>query len=224
MRESTSKDNNRIFAIGDIHGCYKKLETLFHRLPIDPERDFLIFMGDYINRGPESREVISYLLDIRRKTPNTVFLLGNHEYELLEYVRTGDPENLRILRPMGVEETLSSYGESSMRALRDLSFMPEAHKAFLNELQPYFRLNRYLFVHAGIVPGESPENCSLDRLLTVREVFLKYTEPLGATIVFGHTPFETPFVAPDKIGIDTGAVYGNLLTAVELPGLRFYHA
>jgi serine/threonine protein phosphatase 1 len=224
MQESTSKNNNRIFAIGDIHGCHKKLETLFDRLPIDPERDFLIFMGDYINRGPKSREVISYLLDVRRNMPNTVFLLGNHEYELLEYARTGDPENLRILRPMGVEETLRSYGESSMRSLRDLSFMPDAHKDFLYKLQPYFRLDHYLFVHAGIVPGESPENCPLDRLLTVREVFLKDTEPLGATIVFGHTPFETPFVAPDKIGIDTGAVYGNLLTAVELPSMRFYHA
>ncbi|HZD43758.1 MAG TPA: metallophosphoesterase, partial [Methanomicrobiales archaeon] len=210
--------------VGDIHGCLQKLETLLKRMPFDPGRDFVVFLGDYINRGLESRRVVEVLLDLRGKVQNAVFLIGNHEHDLLEYARTGDPEHFRTMRPMGVEATLKSYGDHPVRALRDLSFLPAGHRSFLEHLLPYYRLDGYLFAHAGIIPGEDLDTCSLDRLLTVREPFLAYRKPLGATVVFGHTPFETPFVAHDKIGIDTGAVYGNLLTAVELPRLRFYHA
>ena len=104
--------------------------------------------------------------------------------------------------------------------------MPAEHILFLKTLRPYFRLDGppYLFIHAGQYPGEDLDRCPLDRLLTVRERFLQYEGPSEVVTVFGHTPFETPFVTPDKIGIDTGAAYGNLLTAVELPAMRFYHA
>jgi serine/threonine protein phosphatase 1 len=214
----------RIFAVGDIHGCYQKLKGLLERLPIDPDQDFLIFLGDYLNRGPESRQVVSFLLEVKRKVRNTLFLLGNHEYELLRYARSGDPDDLRNLRPLGVEATLQSYGDSPVRSLRGLSFLPQEHRVFLEGLRTYFRLNDYLFIHAGIIPGEDLDTCPLDRLLTVRDTFLSCRQPLDATVVFGHTPFATPFVTADKIGIDTGAVHGNLLTAVELPALHFYHA
>ena len=219
-----SVTNRKIFAVGDIHGCSGKLETLLSRLPIDPERDVLVFLGDYINRGPESQQVIRLLLDVKQKVRNAVFLLGNHEHGLLEYGRTGDPDLLRTLRPLGVEATLESYGKSPVRAMRGLSFLQKDHRVFLKQLLPYFRLGDYLFIHAGIIPGEALDTCSLDRLLTVRDTFISYQGPLDEVVVFGHTPFETPFIGRRKIGIDTGAVYGNLLTAVELPRLRFYHA
>lgn len=222
MQQSTAY--RKIFAVGDIHGCSRKLEILLSRLPIDPERDVLVFLGDYINRGLESRHVISLLLDVKQKVRNTVFLIGNHEHGLLEYARTGDPDLLRILRPMGVEATLESYGNSPIRTMRDLSFLPEDHRVFLKQLRPYFKLNSYLFIHAGIIPGEKLDTCSLDRLLTVRDMFINYQGALDDVVVFGHTPFETPFISRQKIGIDTGASYGNVLTAVELPRLRFYHA
>lgn len=218
---STSR---KIFAVGDIHGCSEKLEALLSRLPIDPTRDTLIFLGDYINRGRDSRHVIRILLDVKRKVRHAVFLLGNHEHDLLEYARTGDPELLRTLRPLGIEATLESYGKSPLRAMRGLSFLPDHHASFLKQLLPFFRLDGYLFTHAGVIPGEDLDSCSLDRLLTVRHTFLRHEGPLDAVVVFGHTPFESPFIAEGKIGIDTGAVYGNLLTAVELPRLRFYHA
>lgn len=222
MRQPSSK--YKIFAVGDIHGCRGKLTALMERLPIDPDVDFLIFLGDYIDRGPESCEVIEYLLEIERKFKNAIFLIGNHEHALLEYYRTGDVEYLRILRYIGIEETLSSYSESPVHTLGDLSFMPAEHVRFLESLRPYFRLDGYLFVHAGIIPGEDPDRCRLDLLLTIRERFLRDETKSDVITVFGHTPFETPFVTPSKIGIDTGAVYGNLLTAVELPAMRFYHA
>jgi len=219
----------KIFAVGDIHGCYRKLASLIERLPLDRDRDFLIFLGDYIDRGPESRGVIEYLLELREKVQNAVFLLGNHEHALLEYSRTGNVDYLRTLRSIGVETTLKSYSNSPVRSLSDLSFLPSEHLRFLETLQRYFRLNGpshppYLFIHAGAIPGEDLDQCPLDRLLTVRERFLKYEGPSDEITVFGHTRFETPFVTPDKIGIDTGAAYGNLLTAVELPKMRFYHA
>jgi serine/threonine protein phosphatase 1 len=216
--------NRKIFAVGDIHGCFRKLETLLDRLPIDPERDVLVFLGDYIDRGPESRQVISLLLDVKQKVRNAIFLLGNHEHGLLEYGRGGDPDLLRTLRPLGIEATLESYGKSPVRAIRGLSFLPSAHREFLEQLQPYSKLDGYLFIHAGVIPGEELDTCSLDRLLTVRDTFISYEGALDAVVVFGHTPFEMPFIGHRKIGIDTGAVYGNFLTAVELPRLRFYHA
>ena len=222
--------NYKVFAVGDIHGCHRKLVSLIDRLPLDAGTDFLIFLGDYINRGPESREVIEYLLEVGRKVRNTVFLMGNHEYALLEYYRTGNLDYLRMLRSMSVEETLSSYSDSAVHSLGDLSFLPREHIRFLESLRLYFRLEGYLFIHAGTIPGEDIDHCSPDRLLTVRERFLqdekasKDEKGSDEITVFGHTPFETPLVTPNKIGIDTGAAHGNLLTAVELPGMRFYHA
>jgi serine/threonine protein phosphatase 1 len=125
---------------------------------------------------------------------------------------------------MGVEETLRSYSNSPIHTLGDLSFLPESHFRFLEALRPYFRLDGYLFIHAGKIPGEDIDHCGLDRLLTVRERFLRDETASDEITVFGHTPFETPFVTFNKIGIDTGAAHGNLLTAVELPVMRFHHA
>lgn len=222
--QSNGECTDKIFAVGDIHGCYRKLASLMERLPLDVEKDTLVFVGDYINRGPESRQVIDYLLDLETRVRNIVFLMGNHEHALLTYARYGETDCLRALRPMGVEATLESYGGDPVRSLLDLSMMPLEHRVFLENLRIYYRCGSYLFTHAGILPGEPIDSCPLDRLLFVRGVFLENREKLDSIVVFGHTPFETPFVTEDKIGIDTGAVYGNMLTAVELPDLRFYHA
>ncbi len=224
MAAGRNSEFSKIFAVGDVHGCSGKLAALLDRLPLDPEGDLLVFLGDYLNRGPQSREVLEILLDVEGRVRNTVFLMGNHEHALLGYAETGDPDDLRLIRPLGVEETLKSYGRNTMRTLRDLSFLPPGHRSFLEGLVPWFRAGGYLFTHAGIVPEEDVEISPLDRLLTVRRTFLEYDGPLKETVVFGHTPFSTPFLAPGKIGIDTGAAYGNLLTAVELPAVRFYHA
>ena len=222
----------RLFAVGDIHGRDDKLQRLLERLPVSPAEDAVVFLGDYINRGPRSKEVLDRLLRLEKDWPGAVFLLGNHEHALLEYARTGDRSMLDMLRAEGVEATLASYGVDSVRSLRDLSFLPGEHKAFLQRLRLFHRDRGYLFVHAGVDPGVPPERTSPEALLNFRSLFLH--EPAGQkeVVVFGHTPFDTPLVAEDKIGIDTGAAYGNLLSAVELavaPGdargaLRFFHA
>lgn len=223
LRHAMTK-KRKIFAVGDIHGCFQKLRTLMGRLPIDPDEDLLVFIGDYINRGAQSKDVIEYLLETRSRIRDTVFLLGNHEHALLQFCSTGDLEYLKIGRAMGVESTLESYSGSAVNSLCDLSFLPPGHREFMEDLLPWYEEEGYLFIHAGVIPGEDYRESRLDRLLSVRNVFLESAPADDSVIVFGHTPFSTPLVTRGKIGIDTGAVYGNMLTAVELPRLRFYHA
>lgn len=218
--------SGKIFAVGDIHGEFRKLEALMKRLPFNPDNDLVVFLGDYINRGQESRMVIDFLIDLEKNYGNTTFLIGNHEYSLIEYSKNPEPDDLRALRAMGIEATLDSYGAKDANALAGLSFMPAAHINFLKKLKPFFRTDRYIFVHAWIPEGIEPENTRLDILLNSRPniMDLKKNARRDQMVIFGHTPFETPFVTENFIGIDTGAVYGNMLTAIELPDMIFYHA
>lgn len=213
-----------IFAIGDIHGCADKLERLLGRLPFDRARDTLVVLGDYLDRGPAARQVLDQLCDLRSQGVHLVALMGNHEYLLREYHQSGDQALLPYLRQLGLENTLESYGGASLAELTSLDFLPAAHRDFLDSLLPYWETEEYLFVHAGLRPDVPLTAQSLADLCEVREPFLSDDHDYGKRVIFGHTPFATPLVTPFKIGIDTGAAYGNLLTAVELPGLRFYHA
>jgi serine/threonine protein phosphatase 1 len=224
----------KIFAVGDIHGCYDKLTTLLGRIPFDRDRDTLIFLGDYINRGPDSRKVLDHLIRLKKECRNVVYLVGNHEHTLLEYSVTGDMESLKALRMMGLEATLQSYG-SSIRHLPGLACFPEEHRDFLRSLDFAFIDGRNIFTHADIsrksielCPGEGrcarhdhPDEAAL---LFSRRLVRKEAETYGYTIIFGHSPVVFPLVLPNRIGIDTGAVYGNVLTAFELPGNCFHHA
>jgi serine/threonine protein phosphatase 1 len=224
----------KIFAIGDIHGCLQKLVALLARIPLDKDADTLVFLGDYINRGPDSRQVLDTLVEVKASYGHVVFLMGNHEQALLEYAATGDVETLPMLRAMGVEATLASYS-ASMRQLRDLACFPPAHRDFLYSLQFSYRVGKYFFTHADmdeeklILAKSGPDALAAQRaveagLLASRRLGQENVSSDGYTVVFGHLPFETPLVMADRIGIDTGAVYGNILTAVELPALRFFHA
>jgi serine/threonine protein phosphatase 1 len=224
----------KIFAIGDIHGCHDNLVALMGRLPIDKSTDKLVFLGDFINRGPDTKKVVETLLEVRASYAHVVFLMGNHEQALLEYSATGDLELLPALRAMGVEATLASYGASA-RGLYGLSCMPQEHRDFLNSLEFFHVVGNYLFTHADFdeqklaLAGARPDALAAQRfaeagLLASRRLGQEIIADTGYTIVFGHLPFEAPLVMTDRIGIDTGAVYGGVLTAVELPTLHFYHA
>ncbi len=213
----------RLIAVGDIHGCKNKLKELLDLLSVRQE-DTIIFLGDYIGRGPSSKEVISTLIELREKYKKVFCLLGNHENLLLEYVRSPDELLIPYLRQQGIEAFLSSYGQEDLSHLHELTFMPEEHVEFLKNLELYHIEQDYIFVHAGIMPGLPLEKHTAMEFCEVRDMFLDSRVEIGKTVVFGHTPFELPLVAEDKIGIDTGAVYGNLLTAVVLPEMKFFHA
>jgi len=234
MLRSLQLYHPRFFAIGDIHGCHNKLVALLHRLPLDKKKDILIFMGDYINRGPDSRKVLDVLLTVKKEMPQTVFLKGNHEQALLEYAEAPDPDMLRMLRIMGVEATAASYG-AAIHGLHQLACLPPSHREFLSSLQLSYIFGDYRFVHADIDEemlkaaetgdgGSAVPRQPEAQLLASRRLAREHVPFEECIVVFGHLPFASPLVMPDRIGIDTGAVYGNVLTAVELPALRFYHA
>lgn len=216
------EQTERIFAVGDVHGSCNRLERLLERLPYRAGRDTLVFLGDYIDRGGQSRKVIDLVCRLQDEG-RVIALLGNHEHLLLEYHRTGGAQLLSGLRRQGVEASLESYGCRDLRDLRSLSFLPERHRRFLFSLPLYWETEDYVFVHAGVVPGLALARHTAAQVCETRELE-GGSELLVKTVVFGHTPFLTPLVTEKRIGIDTGAAYGNMLTAVELPGRVFYHA
>ncbi len=214
----------KIYAIGDIHGCYDRLKELLDRIPYEPGRDRLVFLGDYIDRGADSARVLDLLCRLREEAHDMVALMGNHEYMLLEYARAKDPSLLPFLRNMGFDATVTSYHKETGFDTRPLSFLPARHMDFLSSLLPYWQTEEYIFVHAGLEPGIPLEKTDPAILCEVREPFITKEFDFGKKVVFGHTPFSLPLVTPTKIGVDTGAAYGNMLTAVELPDEVFYHA
>lgn len=195
----------------------------------------MVFLGDYINRGPDSCKVLDTLQEVGETCAHVVFLKGNHEHALLEYSRRGEVEDLHLLRIMGVDATAASYG-TSLRRLLDLSCLPPKHQRFLHNLDFSYTADNYRFIHAdcaeqqAVLPNlQDEEERGAQRgveavLLASRRLGREELGCTGPVVVFGHLPFLTPLVKPDRIGIDTGAVFGNMLTAVELPDLRFYHA
>jgi Calcineurin-like phosphoesterase. len=210
----------RILAIGDIHGCYLKLVRLMEKIKLNPEEDIPVFLGDYIDRGDQAKEVVDYLIHLKKQLPSAVFLLGNHEQMLLDYLNGG---NINPFLVNGGKNTLDSYfGESRLFSQQDpRTVFPPEHVEFFKSLAPYYEIEEYIFVHAGLRAGVPLSQQDLFDLLWIREEFYFSGDKFGKTVVFGHTPFQQPFIYKKKIGIDTGAAYGNKLTCLELPELKF---
>ncbi len=208
---------NRIYAIGDIHGCHDKLCRLLDRIDICWSRDTLVFLGDYIDRGPQSFEVLDHLIKLKRQYSRTIFLKGNHEAMFLDYL-----SGKRTLSFMnnGGRETLESYHKHACGT--DHSAIPKEHLDFINSLVLCHETEDYIFVHAGLLSGIPLSAQSAEDLLWIRESFISRDTDFGKRVIFGHTPFPEPLVRPEKIGIDTGAVYGNVLTCVRLPDVTFF--
>ena len=209
----------KIFVVGDIHGCFEKLIALIDKIPINYNQDQLIFIGDYIDRGPSSFEVVRYLIELKKLKPDTVFLKGNHEDMLQNYLDGSDRFTYQL---NGGQQTLDEYLDRSDN--KDAFPIPSEHLEFFNSLQLYYQTDDYFFVHAGLrekVPLESQAKMDL---LWIRDEFIHSKFNFGKRVIFGHTPFKEPLLYPNKIGIDTGAVYGNLLTCIQLPEMEFFSA
>jgi serine/threonine protein phosphatase 1 len=209
----------RILAIGDIHGCNHLLDRLLDRIGIDPREDTLIFLGDYLDRGPDARGVIDTLLDLKKSCPNLICLQGNHEAMFLNYYLRGQDEELFLFNSGGC--TLDSYGLTLADMRAGIGF-PEHHLSFLVSLPVCHETEEFFFVHAGLRPGIPIAQQSPEDLLWIRSEFVDTRWNFGKTVVFGHTPFPKPLIERNKIGIDTGAVYGGCLTCIELPSRRIY--
>jgi len=208
----------RIFAVGDIHGCLSKIRRLIEIIPVDDREDTLLFIGDYIDRGPDSRGVVDYILSLRKQFSHVVCLCGNHEDMLLAYITEGRDREIYLIN--GGDATLLSYGLSP--SPWDTPTLPDDHMAFFTDLLTFYETPDYIFVHAGLRPGISLSEQSRHDLLWVRDEFIRSSYDFGKTVVFGHTPLREPMLGENKIGIDTGAVYGGPLTCVELPQRTVY--
>jgi serine/threonine protein phosphatase 1 len=209
----------KIFVVGDIHGCFDKLCALMDKIPINNTRDQLIFIGDYIDRGPSSFDVVNYLIDFKKRVPGTIFIKGNHEDMLQNYLDGSDRFTYLL---NGGQQTMDEYLNRSDN--KEAFPIPSEHLEFFNSLQLYYQTDDYIFVHAGLrekVPLESQDKMDL---LWTRDEFIHSDFNFGKRVIFGHTPFKEPLLQANKIGIDTGAVYGNLLTCLQLPEMEFFSA
>lgn len=218
----------RTFVIGDIHGCANELERLYKTLPIKDE-DRLVFIGDYIDRGPNSRGVVDWILNLKRPY---VALKGNHEAEMLDCMSNEYPVTLfEWLLRWGGDKTLTSYGVQPYQsgddeieiARRFKAAIPQSHQDFFNALSLVHEDEHCLCVHAGLDP-ENPAAREEDVLLWIREFFIESKVDFGKRVIFGHTPQESgkAYVDPYKIGIDTGCYASGILTAVMLPEVEFF--
>jgi len=208
--------SGRFHIVGDIHGCVRELETLLAGLDLSAG-DTLAFIGDYIDRGPDSRAVVDMLLALRAQSGlRTIFLKGNHEDMCLAYVgregRWGESWRMN-----GGGATLRSYGVSeALQGEAVAERFPAEHLEFFESLDLTAVVDEFLLVHAGVRPSVPLAAQDPEDLLWIREEFIACAHELPHTIVFGHTPQRQVLVdLPYKIGIDTGCVYGGRLTALE---------
>jgi calcineurin-like phosphoesterase family protein len=223
-------DGVRIYAVGDIHGRSDLLSSLLRRIEADcrqrrAERAITVFVGDYIDRGPHSRDVIDLLLRWRERN-DAVFLRGNHETFLPRFL--SDSKTLHDWRRCGGLETLLSYGlqptinpdEDEQARLADqlADSLPKEHLDFLESLDPFYSCGDFLFVHAGIRPGLPIDEQAEEDLLWIREEFLSYEQPFEQFVVHGHTPVEVADLRSNRINIDTGAFATGRLTCIVIEG------
>jgi len=207
----------KTYVIGDIHGMIHKLEKLLDILQPTHD-DTLLFIGDYIDRGPDPKAVIDLLLRLIADGYRVLPLKGNHEEMLLDYL-AGREDGVMWLYNGG-RATLRSYATDQGRVV-----FPREHLDFLGDLLLFHETESHFFVHAGLLPNRDLENPDRNACLWIREPFLSSTYDWGKKIVFGHTPQrDGPLVHPNKIGIDTGAVFGGKLTCLCLPDETFVSA
>ncbi len=212
-----------LYAVGDIHGMRAELEKLLGRLPLASD-DHVIFIGDYVDRGPDPAGTVELLIEFQQSQRCT-FLIGNHEAMFLSYLGSPSPWHFggEAFLKNGGDTTLMSYGFYSSEDFK----LPERHEKFYSELVPFHVEGSYAFVHAGL-SREALNLSDIDyalaherpaELLWQRST-AEIPHSLGVTVVYGHTPMpdlQIRWNLPYSIGIDTGCVYGGSLTALRLP-------
>lgn len=207
-----------LFAIGDIHGCAFELRALLNKLSLAPDST-VVFLGDYIDRGAHSREVIDTVLELGEYC-NVVTIMGNHESMFIDFLE--DPTSTRagLFIVNGGSSTLAGYADD-----RGNYTIPGEHVDFLRKLKLYHQTDENFFVHAG-VPDIPLSQIRLEEhrehLLWMRGAFLRSTYPWEKVIVHGHTPVAAVQIAPNRINLDTGCVFHRRLTAMSFPDMRVY--
>lgn len=222
----------RIYAVGDIHGrddlLGDLLDTITAHAGDSEQKNSLIFLGDYVDRGLYSKAVIDRLLGLDLADWDIVFLRGNHDQAVLDFLN--DPNSYRAWRGFGAAETLLSYGVTPSKFDNTDAFvearnafaaaLPAAHHAFFEGLKYFHVCGDYVFVHAGLRPGIPLERQSTDDIMWIRDEFLMSEWDFGRVVVHGHTPTPQPVRSFNRIGVDTGAYATGRLTAAMLEDER----
>lgn len=229
-RLSWSRAPSVVYAIGDVHGCLDQLRALEALIAEDARQvegdKYLVLLGDYVDRGPKSAQVIDHLLAPPPPGFGRVCLRGNHEEMMLGAVAAG--EGIGSWLSFGGEETMQSYGVPGDVAAalgtwpRNLqrqllaTYVPGEHVAFLSALPVALEMPGYAFVHAGVRPGYALSQQRDDDLMWIGGAFVESPESFGAIVVHGHTATAQPVLLPNRIGIDTGCYQTGRLTAIRL--------
>jgi|TARA_R110001606_G_scaffold64419_2_gene149541 serine/threonine protein phosphatase 1 len=225
-------EGQRAYVVGDIHGREDLLTPLLGKIDEEESRrtsadTHLIFLGDYVDRGPMSSQVIDKLLNLDGSNKKIITLKGNHEASMLSFLQ--DPVKGKRWLHYGGDATLRSYGvdlklaevteEDIRKAARALKkTLPDSHLQFLGTLETSHTLGDYFFAHAGIDPSRSLENQKETDLLWIRDTFLCHEGLFDKVVVHGHSIIPEPEIRENRIGIDTGAFYSNVLTCLVLEG------
>jgi len=228
-------DGMRLYAIGDVHGRLDLLAAMHQRIASElewkPARDWrVIHLGDYVDRGPDSRGVIDFLIEARQRDPRHLMLAGNHDIGFLDFLKTPDPEGL-FIRFGGVQTALS-YGVSltsdaswfgKVEAVKRghqalVEAVPRSHIDFLRSLPYSVALGDFFFCHAGIRPGVALERQSRQDLVWIRDVFHNHTGLYPKIVVHGHTPVPEAEVMANRVNVDTLAWQSGMLTALVVDG------
>lgn len=231
QREERLPVGHRVYAIGDIHGCnallVRLLDAIARDIVANPAAHVtLVYLGDYIDRGPQSADVISLVAQPLKGVDDTIRLKGNHEEMLERFL--ADPSYGSAWRQFGGLATLASYGVDvrAVQAGRDYDMaaralfqaMPASHSALVEALTYSYVKGGYFFCHAGVRPGVALEQQQPSDLCWIRHEFLASTEKFGKVVVHGHSPVESPEVLPNRINVDTGAYATGKLSCAVLEG------
>lgn len=220
----------RLYAIGDVHGCLDALEAMVGLIAEDLDRhpapDWrMVLLGDYVDRGPDSRGVLGWVM-ARVAEGRTTAVLGNHDAMFLEAMERPDGPTLETWLAIGGVPTIASYGVApreiptrpgGVQAVLAAA-VPGAHRAFLAGLPLWHRAGDFFFVHAGIDPARPLDAQDPDDLIWIRRPFLDSDAEHAAVVVHGHTPVETVELRPNRIGLDTGCVFGGALSCLVIEG------
>lgn len=224
-------EGQRIYAVGDIHGRRDLLDDLLTRIDADdaargPAQTQIIFLGDLIDRGSDSRGVVERLIQLREVSGNVRLLSGNHE-ELMIRVYDGDKRATSLFHRVGGRETMLSYGMSEAEYdavdLSELAalipnYVPLAHIDFLKSFDDWIEAGDYLFVHAGIRPGLAIEEQETSDLRWIRREFTEHKGAFSHMVIHGHTITDGVDEQSNRVGIDTGAFATGALTAIGIEG------
>jgi serine/threonine protein phosphatase 1 len=239
FRDARAPDGMRLYAIGDVHGRLDLLTAMHTQIGTDLARDGItdwrvIHLGDYVDRGPDSKGVLDLLVAARRRDPRTVMLAGNHDLGFLEFLDHPDPASLFV--QYGGVQTAKSYGvdleqdktglfRHPRKSLRTshaelVGAVPASHVEFLRSLAFSASFGDFFFCHAGIRPGIALEQQDARDLIWIRDVFHNHSGLYPKVIVHGHTPNEKAEILANRVNVDTLAYRSGRLTALVVDGAR----